>query len=367
MGKILILGGTGAMGAFLVKRLSASHELYVTSRQSHSSTKNIKYIKGNGHDETFLDSVLHQEKWTAIIDFMHYGTGEFRKRYKTLLANTSQYIFLSSSRVYANSEHPLTEDSPRLLEISTDKEYLKSDDYALAKARQENLLKTSGKNNWTCIRPYMTYDSYRLDLGYFPKELWLYRVLHGRSILFPNDVASKKTTLTYGDDVANDISLLVGNPAALGKIFQITQPKQHTWSEIITLYKSIFRKYGILMTVKRVDSMPIKEPIYVYDRVYNRVFDNSRIEKIIGQTHYVDIENGLGLCIKTFLSSPRFKDIDWKKQAYWDRMLNEHTPLSEIPDFTHKLQYLLFRYIVSYQTIKEILHFTRKIRDVFSK
>ena len=103
------------------------------------------------------------------------------------------------------------------------------------------------------------------------------------------------------------------------------------------------------------------------DLVYNRVFDNSRIEKIIGQTHYVDIENGLGLCIKTFLSSPRFKDIDWKKQAYWDRMLNEHTPLSEIPDFTHKLQYLLFRYIVSYQTIKEILHFTRKIRDVFSK
>lgn len=99
MENILILGGTGAMGKFLVKRLSASYHVCVTSRKVHKSTDNVTYYQGDAHNDNFLKSILKNEKWLAIIDFMHYGTEEFKKRYQLLLANTAQYVFLSSSRV----------------------------------------------------------------------------------------------------------------------------------------------------------------------------------------------------------------------------------------------------------------------------
>ncbi len=362
MGKILILGGTGAMGVFLVKRLSVSHEVYVTSRQPRTSSNNVKYIQGNALEYTFLKSVLNMRRWGAIIDFMSYNTEDFKRRYNEILASTDQYIYLSSSRVYANSVTPLTEDSKRLLDVSNDRDYLRSDDYALAKARQEDLLRNSGKSNWTCIRPYMTYDTYRLDLGYFPKELWLYRVLKGRIILFPKDVATKYTTLTYGDDVAKRIALLVENPEAIGKIFQITQQRHYTWKEIIDLYATILRRKGYEMNVKYVDALPIKEPIYIYDRVYDRVFNSSRIERISGDEYYVDVNDGLNECLNSFLTSPRFKTIDWKKQAYWDKILKEHTALSEIPNLSQRVLYLLFRYVVPYQFVWKILQFAKRVK-----
>lgn len=361
MENILILGGTGAMGKFLVKRLSASYHVCVTSRKVHKSTDNVTYYQGDAHNDNFLKSILKNEKWLAIIDFMHYGTEEFKKRYQLLLANTAQYVFLSSSRVYAASETPLTEESLRLVDKVADKDFIRSDDYALAKARQEDLLKISGKDNWTCIRPYMTYDSYRMDLGFFPKELWLYRVLHGKSVLFPLDVASKKTTYTFGDDVAFCISCLIGNPEAKGNMYQIMQSKQHSWNEIIEIYKKALATKGFSMNIKYVRSMPLKEPIYIYDRIYNRIFDNSKINNITGGMEYKDVMEGIPKCVDEFLSNISFKDIDWKLQAYWDKILKENTSLTEIPGLKHKLEYLSFRYIVSYVVSKKALHFLKKV------
>ena len=85
---------------------------------------------------------------------------------------------------YANENGRITEKSKRLLDVCTDEEYLKTDEYALTKVRQENILLSSGKKNWTIIRPYITYNVERLQLGVYEKENWLYRALHGRSIVF---------------------------------------------------------------------------------------------------------------------------------------------------------------------------------------
>ena len=72
----------------------------------------------------------------------------------------------------------------RLLDVSHDSIYLKTDEYALAKARQEDILRKSGKNNWTIIRPYITYSESRLQLGVLEKEAWLYRALKGFQEMF---------------------------------------------------------------------------------------------------------------------------------------------------------------------------------------
>ena len=173
--KILILGGTGAMGVHLVNLLSSNPNcrITVTSRSRREGKDNVSYVQGNGHDIAFLNTLL-KDKYDVIVDFMNYHTEEFRERYRILLNACGQFVYLSSSRVYADSDSPITEESPRLLDVTTDAEYLRTDEYALAKARQENLLRESEHKNWTIIRPYITYSEIRLQLGVLEKEAWLY-------------------------------------------------------------------------------------------------------------------------------------------------------------------------------------------------
>ena len=65
-----------------------------------------------------------------------------------------------------------------------DEEYLNTDEYALSKARQENILHEAGCNNWTIISPYITFSETRLQLGVLEKEDWLWRAINGYSIVF---------------------------------------------------------------------------------------------------------------------------------------------------------------------------------------
>ena len=65
--KILLLGGTGAMGLHLTKILSEQgNEIFVTTRQKRENMEFVHYIQGNAHDVSFLYSLLHTE-WDAII------------------------------------------------------------------------------------------------------------------------------------------------------------------------------------------------------------------------------------------------------------------------------------------------------------
>ena len=111
--EILILGGTGVIGKEVVNILKVKgfNKITVTSRDRSGVFENIKYVKGDAQDLVFLKSILTINKWAAIVDFMSYTTISFSKRAKQLLEATDQYIFISSSRGYADSKVPLTENS----------------------------------------------------------------------------------------------------------------------------------------------------------------------------------------------------------------------------------------------------------------
>lgn len=349
---ILILGGTGAMGKPLVKMLSLKHVVYVTSRQAHQSTENVRYLQGNAKNRAFLLNVLSMHCWDAIIDFMVYSENEFEDYLPYLLNETAQYIFISSARVYAESSALITEDTPRLLDTSTDADYLKTNEYALAKAREENLIINSGKTNYTIIRPSITYNTYRLQLGVLEKENWLYRALHGRSIVFSKDVCDKLTTLTLGSDVAKGIAAIIGQREALGNVYHITYPRSLSWGRVLEIYLQVLRRYlgddrkiSVIMTEKSTN-LTFKEKIYqlIYCRYFNRTFDNSKIAHFCEIQSFMTPEQGLTSCLSQFLENPKFLDIDWRIEAVNDRVAGEYTPLSEIPSKSGKVYYLLYRY-----------------------
>lgn len=349
--KVLLLGGTGSMGIPLVQILKENGiETFVTSRKNIKSDGNLHYLQGDAKNLAFLQTVLQKESWNAIIDFMIYDTQSFKERVELLLNNTKQYIFLSSARVYADSEQPITELSSRLLDISQDTDYLETDEYALAKARQENILKDSPNKNWTIIRPYITYNENRLQLGVLEKEEWLYRALKGRTIILSSDIIKKTTTLTYGVDVAKGISKIIGNPKALNEVFHITLNKDITWDEVLNIYIYVLEKHlgykpkVLLLNINEfLKCKNTKYQIY-YDRLYDRTFDNTKISEYIDTNSFTNTETGLKYCLEIFLQTPKFSFINWRDEAIKDRQTKEHTSLKEISNIKSKVKYLIYRY-----------------------
>lgn len=338
------------MGTHLVDLLSQQgHEVTVTSRTRSDTAGHVHYLKGDAHDSYFLNPILAREQWSAIVDFMVYSTPAFEARAQSLLDATDQYVFLSSSRVYAQSSTPLTEDSPRLLDVSTDQAYLATDEYALSKARQENILLASGHSNWTIVRPYITFSSDRLQLGVLEKEDWLFRALKDRAIFFSKDINTRLTTLTYGEDVAKGMLSLIGHSDALGQAFHITSPTPHRWSDVLVTYLDTLQTHNSVrpkVVLADLDvfmkAHPAKYQI-TYDRLYDRVFNNAKIGRFIDITQFKDPLLSLESCLETFLENPRFKYISARHEALKDFATREWTPHSQIPSLKQKLRYIATR------------------------
>ena len=366
--KILVLGGTGAMGKALVQILSnKNNDIYVTSRQERNSDKwNVLYIKGNAMDNNFIEGLLGEISGIdAIIDFMNYSTEDFSSRYKLYLEHTKQYIFVSSARVYANSMgERLTEESPLLIDQTGDLKFRNTDEYALAKAREEKILASSGRKNWTIIRPYITYDNERLQLGVMEKEFWLNRVINGKTLVFSKDMANKYTTMTYGRDVSIRIADLIGNSNSLGEVYNVMTSQTMKWIEILDIYLDILsEKIGINPKVYMMDDSKVIEMCcnnkyqIKYDRLYDRYFDNEKILSITKEYSYTRTEDGLYECLSSFLDNNlAFKEINWKIEGAFDRITGEKTKMKDIPGLKNKIKYILYRYFNAIN-IKKILFF----------
>lgn len=372
---ILVLGGTGPMGVPLVQKLSKEHQVYVTSRSQRESRENITYIQGNAKENEFLTRVLTMQPWDAVVDFMVYSVAELQAYTPLFLDNTKQYIFISSSRVYAEADGLITENTPRLLEASQDDEYLKTSEYALLKARGEDVLLKSGRTNFTIIRPTITYNTYRLQLGVLEKENWLYRALHGRSIVFSEDVNDKLTTMTLGDDVAGGIISVIDEPKAMGEVFHVTSPISLPWHEVLATYVAVLKKHlgrdiPVVMTKKSTNlKFPSRVYQLIYCRYFNRTFDNSKIAQFCDVNSFTLPQEGLARCLEAFLAAPKFSNIPWDLEAVNDKVAGERTPLREIPHMGNKITYFCYRNSLTFllKPTFRLLNIARKIKNKLFK
>lgn len=321
MATVLVLGGTGAMGVYLVGMLAdAGFEVVVTSRRPCQNMPRIRYRVGDAHSLEFLRSVVAFEHPDAIVDFMSYSTEEFASRSKFLLGASSHYLFLSSYRVFAESV-PLVETSPRLLDVCDDSAYLATDEYALAKARQENILRKSGSRAWTILRPSITFSRDRFQFGCLEANVVCYRALQGLPVVMPEEMLERRTSLSWGKDVARLIARLVLNPSALGEDFIVATSESHTWKEIAVLYHE-----GIGMDVQVVPLTTyerICSPYQVrYDRLFDRVIDNRKVLSATGtsQSEFAPLAAGLLSELDSFKRYPVYRSMNPIQNAQIDRI-----------------------------------------------
>ena len=351
--KICLLGGTGTIGTYLQELLKKEEgdNIFVTTRnKSAKDIKNIHFLHGNAKDIQFVKSL--DNNFDVVVDFMSYKTDEFANRVAMLLNKTKHYVFLSSARVFANDK-VITEESPRLLDVSKDKQYLETDEYALTKARQEDILNSCNKRNYTIIRPYITYGKERLQLSVLEKEEWLFRALTNRSIVFCKELANKSTTLTDSRDVAKSIFKILRG-GGKGETINITNDYSITWAQVLDIYVEELTK--ALGEIPNISWVTLDKFVELYrpgiskyqitvDRMFNRVFDNGKLSNIIDTKLFVHPEDGVRLCITSFLDNPHFRYVNWRKEAYIDCQIKERVSLNDIKGLKNIIKYYYNRYI----------------------
>lgn len=350
--EILILGGTGAIGTYVCEELKKKQcNVYVTSRRAIPNSDNINYYQGNALDNEFIVKVLNEKKWDIVLDFMVYKDEMFSKRLEFILSKVTHYIYISSARVFNNTYKLKINEKSELISDFNEKYEIPDTDYPIIKCNQERFIEKQKNNNWTILRPYITYDSNRLQLGPFEKEDWLYRALNGKAIVLPNCIMDAKTTLTSGKDVARIIALLLFCDGIKGESYNIASTQSVTWKEVVEIYlqelqKELGYKPRIILQRKSEfykynSHVPIE-----YDRIYERTFDISKLINKVGEQSFIQVETGLADDLKAFLSNIKFGKINWKAEAYKDKHSNNRESIFTFNNLKCMLKYFLFRYII---------------------
>lgn len=285
--KVLVLGSSGAMGQHLVPLL-ASMGYYVTAvslDDEKPCSERVRCIKADAKDRATVEALLAQG-YDGVVDFMVYWSDDFKDVYKLFLDNTAHYIYFSTYRIYADEEHPIKETSPRLLEATTDEALRASNDYCIYKAKGEDLLLSSEYKNWTAVRPAITYSRMRYQLVTLEAPNTVARAKAGKAVVLPIEAKDKQATMSWAGDVAKMLARLLFNPVAYREIYSVTTSEHHTWGEIAEYYRELCGLRAVW--VPKEDYISIlggddeqRTLLYrrqlEYDRLFDRIMDNSKI------------------------------------------------------------------------------------------
>ena len=324
--KVLVIGATGAMGQYLVPYLAAMYDRIdaVALEQPESAPPNVHYIKANANDPAVFRQLL-AAGYDGIVDFMIYPTAALQYFLLSLANSTGHYIYLSSYRIYDNKEHPIRETSPRLLDTADDIVLRNSDDYSIYKARGENMIRTLPKNRWTIIRPAITYSKMRYQLVTLEAANTVGRAFAGKKTVVPESARHVQATMSWAGDVARMIAGLLFNEKALGEAFSVCTAEHHTWGEIADYYKDICGLESVWIDPEDYIRILNSDPYSLgtrwqlaYDRLFDRVLDNSKVLNATGmkQSDLTSLYDGLA---KEIARCPR--DFKWPVNAAMDEYL----------------------------------------------
>ena len=291
--KVLVLGATGAMGKYLIPELAAlGYHVDAVALDDYDFGCPVNQIKAQAKDFEFRTKLL-KNKYDGIVDFLTYPTLELVLYLPELLESTNHYIYLSTYRVYNATEIPVKETSPRLFDNTDDVLLKNSDDYSIYKARGEEILKNWKHKNWTIIRPAITYSLLRYQLVTLEAATTVGRAKLGKTVVLPETAKDIHATMSWAGDVAKMIARLLFNEKATGEIFTASTSEHHTWGEIADYYKDICNLNAIW--VDQTDFLKIAVTGFerfpytgswqlVYDRLLNRIMDNSKILEATGMS-----------------------------------------------------------------------------------
>lgn len=289
--KVLLIGGGGTLGRHTsAELLNKGCKVDVICLEDYvSDNEKLCYFKANA-DLEYLTEFLRDKYYDGIVNFVHYPEAEqYKPVHMLLTSKTDQLVFLSSYRVYADLQHPVTETAPQLFDVSRDKEFLETEKYSVSKSKCEHYIREeSGTYNWTIVRPVISFSERRFDIVY-PQSADSVKkhIAENDPIILPKDAKNLTAGLDWSGNSGKLIANLLFKPKALGEAFTVSTAQNYTWGEIAEMYTDICgitfnwvtleEYFGVNPHLQEGGKWPI-----IYDRLYDRKIDNNKILTITG-------------------------------------------------------------------------------------
>ncbi len=298
MKKVLLIAGGGTLGTYTAKELlnkGCAVDVICLGDYTSNNPK-LCYHKAKA-DLNYLTEFLKDKYYDGIVNFIHYYVPEMYKPvHKLLTSKTDQLIFLSSYRVYAESKQPLTEESPFLADVVEDEEFLKSEDYAVPKAICEKFLREeSGTENWTVVRPVISFSDKRFDLVTVSGHEIIDAARSGKTVILPEAAKNLTAGLDWAGNSGKLIANLLFKKECLGEAYTVSSGQNLTWGEVADIYTRLTGvNFRWADTEEYVSTGHGGNGLF-YDRLYDRAVDNTKILKATGlkKDDFTSVEEGI--------------------------------------------------------------------------
>ena len=281
--KVLFIGGTGNISLDCTREaLKQGIEVYHLNRGNRRKLvpEGVKTLTADIRNSAEAKKVLGDLSFDVVVNWVAFETAHIETDIELFASRTAQYVFISSASVYKKpvAHHVITEGT--LLHNP----YW---EYSRKKiACEERLVREYRERGFpiTIVRPSHTYS-----IGWFPTVFGSRdftvpaRMLAGKPVIVHGDGQSL-WTLTHTRDFAVGLVGLLGNPLAVGEVFQITSDEAITWDQI---HYAIGRALGVVPNIVHMpsDFIAIHDPArgaeVLGDKAYSVVFDNSKIRRIV--------------------------------------------------------------------------------------
>lgn len=299
---VLLIAGGGTLGTYTAKellRLGCNVDI-ICPEEKKSYNERLNFYQSYATND-FLKELFRKKHYDGIINFIHYtNIEEYKPVHKLLADNTDHLIFLSSYRVYADLETPITENAPHLLDVSTDKEFLSEETYALSKAKAEKFIREeSNTKNWTIVRPVISFSEKRLDIVTITNHNIIDYKREDKPLYLPENTKNLTAGLDWAGNSGKLIANLLFKKDAFGQAFTISSAQNLTWGEVAEIYTELIgSKFEWIDTDEWLSNPDYVKNSYwaaIYDRFYDRKIDNSKVLKVTGLTKddFLSIKEGL--------------------------------------------------------------------------
>ena len=301
--KVLLIAGGGTLGTYTGKellRLGCSVDV-LCPEEKISDHERLRFHRGLGTAET-LTKLFAENHYDGIVNFIHYHTLEaYKAIHPLLIANTDRLIFLSSYRVYADLQHPITETAPRLYDTTDDPFLLEEEDYSTPKAKCEDYLRNECADQpWTIVRPVISFSHRRLDLLLYSGTAVVDYTVADREMLMPELVKNFGAGLDWAGNSGKLIANLLFKPAALHEAFTIYSGHGATWGDAAKAYQDILGlKIRWCSEEEFVENTPAAKfqngNMWIYDRRYDRTIDCSKVLSVTGlqPSDFTSLKDGI--------------------------------------------------------------------------
>jgi len=280
--RILFIGGTGNISAECAALLhQRGHEVIVLSRGRSAVPRGCRALQADRKDGAAMRAALKGVELDVALNFLGYDLAEAQLDYELFNGAVGQYVFISSTVVYAKPPRrlPLTEEAPLGNPLW---------DYAQKKlACEQWLLERRAERGFpvTIVRPSHTYSKHWVPNAVSSGSYTFAARLEQGKPVFVHDDGESPWTLTAAADFAVGLAGLLGKAEAIGEAFHITSDEVLTWNQI---YAEVAAAVGAKSP--RIVKVPTEFICEVApelsgtlkgDKAHPGVFDNSKIKRFV--------------------------------------------------------------------------------------